>query len=416
MKRQMFSMLEVICVVAVSATLMTMLTSSVKTSKDVAMQATCMSNIAQIRDVTELYRLDHGGLPYSNIWMTDFSFAEGYLKEGNLTVFKCPGSSDEEVTSYNQLTHNTSYYFIPNGKQLAKNISDGSNYGITEDQVDQLIASQNGVIYDKSKDHHNGKVNIAYLFRDDDSNAELDSLSGSILTQNNSESLLDLDGANIVNLPEVTSVAVVEEEAEAVADTTVDFTIEGDEITLDENATVIYTVLGAAISYGGSYDMAVTTQFQVTDSGGNTEETPVFGDYDDAVSGNVNTGSQQTYTPDEVYSAGTTIGTQATSWKKKRSRYSGDSSSHWTEYMEIDDTNSANTMALIDGDDVPNISGYLDQGDIVSFLDGYIDENGKVTLDENQVILLFELGTTNLDSASADFQDLVILVTFVPAE
>ena len=34
-----------------------------------------------------------------------------------------------------------------------------------------------------------------------------------------------------------------------------------------------------------------------------------------------------------------------------------------------------------------------------------------MTMDENQSIYLFELGTTRLTSSAADFQDLVVLVT-----
>jgi len=60
---------------------------------------------------------------------------------------------------------------------------------------------------------------------------------------------------------------------------------------------------------------------------------------------------------------------------------------------------------------VPKISGYNGQEGVESFLTNYIDENGLVTLDGNQAIVLFELGTTNLSSASADFQDLVTLIS-----
>jgi len=423
-------MIETLAVIAVSATLGSIIVSSVKASKDIAIQATCMSNIAQIRDVTELYRKDHGSLPYSEIWMTDFSYAKDYLDEGNaLNIFKCPGSDDYEVTQHSQLTHNTSYYYVANGAQLAKNIDDAAKYGIDATQANELIASQNGIIYDKSDSHHNGKVNIAYLYRDDDNDALLEGKSGTISSVGDSN-LLDLDGANIVNLPEV-AIAETNDQAnvdnadqvdtqaddnDAQADDKVDITIDADTITLDEEATAIYTVLGAAISYGGKYDMAVTTQFQITSPDGNSAATPVFGDYGNAVDGNVNNGEQQTYTPDSTYTAGTVIETEATSWKKRRSSLSGDSSSHWRVYMEVDDSNTTNTKVLSNGDTVPNIDGYLDQGDVESFLDGYINEDGTVNLGENQVIILFELGTTNMSSSAADFQDLVILVTFVPAK
>ena len=81
--------------------------------------------------------------------------------------------------------------------------------------------------------------------------------------------------------------------------------------------------------------------------------------------------------------------------------------------MEVDSNSSRNVKVLRDGDTVPQIAGFLNQGNIESFLGGYIT-NGKVTIDKNQAIFLYELGTTNLDSASADFQDCVVLVTLFP--
>ncbi|MCH2208838.1 MAG: type II secretion system GspH family protein [Lentisphaerales bacterium] len=426
MKTKKFSMIEVMAVVAVMSTLSVMLITSVKTSKDVAIQATCMSNIAQIRNVTELHRKDNGKLPYSEIWMTDFSFAKDYISEGSaLNIFTCPGSEDYEVTQYSQLTHNTSYYYIPNGRLLAQNINDGSNYGITADQVDKLIASQNGIIYDKSPDHHNGKVNIAYLYKDDENQGEFEGKQGSIASLGDNDNLLDLDGANLVNLPtladnndpvaEDNNEPVAEEEPQLADDEEVDFDINDDEIVVNEDVIATYKVLGAAISYGGQYDMAVTTQFQVTDADGNTNTDAGFGEYDSVSNGNVNDGEQHEYTPEEIYTAGSIITTEATSWKKTSTSKSGNNDKHWREYMEVDSSNNTNAKALIHGDEVPNIDGYLDQGNVESFLENYINDGGTINLADNQIIILFELGTTNMNSSAADFQDLVILVTLVRA-
>ena len=77
--------------------------------------------------------------------------------------------------------------------------------------------------------------------------------------------------------------------------------------------------------------------------------------------------------------------------------------------------NSKHVYVLREGDAVPDIDGFLDQGNVVSFLTDYIDNN-KINIGKNDVIYLFELGTTNTKSAAADFQDLVVLVRFKPVE
>ncbi|NQZ57629.1 MAG: hypothetical protein HRT88_09225, partial [Lentisphaeraceae bacterium] len=174
-------------------------------------------------------------------------------------------------------------------------------------------------------------------------------------------------------------------------------------------------------------DMAVTTQFNFNIPNGDgtfsSETLAPFGGYSDVIDGNVNTGTgpnPQSHDLEEVYGAGTEISILGKSWKKKRSSSSGNKASHWTTYMEVDSMDIdgspsalANVMILTNGQEVPNIEGYLDQGDVEDFLNGYIDEDGKVTIADDQAIVLFELGTTNLTSAAADFQDLVVLMTFV---
>ena len=74
---------------------------------------------------------------------------------------------------------------------------------------------------------------------------------------------------------------------------------------------------------------------------------------------------------------------------------------------------SQQVKVLRDGDAVPDIKGMDDQADVLQFIKPYIDfDSNKMTLDENQAIYLFEIGTTNVSSSAADFQDLVVLVTF----
>jgi hypothetical protein len=93
-------------------------------------------------------------------------------------------------------------------------------------------------------------------------------------------------------------------------------------------------------------------------------------------------------------------------------------------------TNSATSqgsqvLTLVDGDTVPLFTPYGGQRSIDSFL-GSTSTNpltglpiinsttGKVSLAKNQVIYLFELGTTNTSSAAYDMQDLVVMATITP--
>jgi hypothetical protein len=78
-------------------------------------------------------------------------------------------------------------------------------------------------------------------------------------------------------------------------------------------------------------------------------------------------------------------------------------------------SDSANSLVLIDGDDIDDLitqkgihPPYGNQVPIKDFLAPYIDSQGKVYLDPNRILILFELGTTNTGSAAYDFQDLVI--------
>jgi hypothetical protein len=92
--------------------------------------------------------------------------------------------------------------------------------------------------------------------------------------------------------------------------------------------------------------------------------------------------------------------------------YSLDSS--WQEYLEVYSTgDSANLIVLKNGNSVPNIKGYLGQAPLASFVAPYV-KNGKISLKANEAIFLFELGTTNIYSDAADFQDLVVLLSVNP--
>jgi hypothetical protein len=77
--------------------------------------------------------------------------------------------------------------------------------------------------------------------------------------------------------------------------------------------------------------------------------------------------------------------------------------------------NSDNLKVYSNGDYASNLSGYDGQKSVKDFLANYIDENGRVTIDDNQVMFLMELGTTNKNKSYYDMQDVVVLATFTPS-
>ncbi|MFA6259323.1 MAG: prepilin-type N-terminal cleavage/methylation domain-containing protein [Candidatus Peribacteraceae bacterium] len=190
-----------------------------------------------------------------------------------------------------------------------------------------------------------------------------------------------------------------------------DISITEDTVVPEVAYTCTISVLGAALTNGaGGYDMPVTMQVRL----GATGWLDVFGNWLHPADANVNDGQMHIFTCPGVYTAGTTIDLSARSWQKTRWWYSGNSNSHWrTHYTRQTMAQSERFVwALRDGDTVPDVSSMAQQASIESFLRDYINaETGTVMLPDNQVIYLFELGTANLQSDAADYQDLVVLVS-----
>lgn len=76
--------------------------------------------------------------------------------------------------------------------------------------------------------------------------------------------------------------------------------------------------------------------------------------------------------------------------------------------------NFSQVLTLKNGDAVPDYAPFGNQRPIASFLSTYIDANQKVTIADNEVIFLFELGSTNSSNSSFDMQDLAIIATVRP--
>ena len=83
------------------------------------------------------------------------------------------------------------------------------------------------------------------------------------------------------------------------------------------------------------------------------------------------------------------------------------------EYNLVEDDQLA---VLRDGDEVPNVGGYLGQYSVEDFVSEYIDtETDQMTLEDSDAIFLYELGVSNPASSAHDMQDLVMLVTMTSA-
>lgn len=192
-------------------------------------------------------------------------------------------------------------------------------------------------------------------------------------------------------------------DAEIVPAEDIAFDIQGDRVTPREDFTASVKVLGAAISYSGEYDMPVTARLNV---GGAWSEP--WGAYDNANSGNLNDGRAHPYDLPDDYPADTSIGVQAQSWYKQGNK--------WRSYLSADSwAGSQQVIVLRNGDPVPDIEPFLNQTDIHTYVKDYVDaETQRIELQKNQAIFLFELGTSNLNSDAADFQDLVVLVSLLP--
>lgn len=174
-----------------------------------------------------------------------------------------------------------------------------------------------------------------------------------------------------------------------------------------EDYDVEFSILGSALSRGISWDRYITVQFNLGD-----EILEPWGDYSTPVESNVNDGNYpKAFSPEGLNSAGTSISFSARSWNKRKFYQFGNKNEHWAIFNEVDTSvDSLPTRMLKDGDDLPSHKGFKDQVDVSDFLEPYV-ENGRISLDDNQVICMVELGEANFHSKAADWQDLVVLFT-----
>ena len=162
------------------------------------------------------------------------------------------------------------------------------------------------------------------------------------------------------------------------------FTVNNNQLTLEDSANVTFEVLGGEITCGaGGVDIPVATNLYVDDNQQSWE-----------------TNSPLTLTNQP---AGTTFDVES---------IAGDGSICDGAGLTVSttDTNTPQVKVLLDGDPVPDITPFANQNSIEFFLQDYV-EDGKIKLADNEAIYLFELAETDQANSAFDLQDNVVLAT-----
>jgi hypothetical protein len=169
------------------------------------------------------------------------------------------------------------------------------------------------------------------------------------------------------------------------------FEVQDGVVIIDSNYKVDMEVIGSAITCGpGGSEIEVSTKLCINNNCSNLW------------SGNDVDGG-------ETHS---TTNSQANSEYKIEAKAKSKSCGNFSQ--TYDSTNTVQVRTLKHGEQAPPLQGFGGQKSVQDFLSDYIDENGKVVLDADQVIMLFELGVdlaNDPTSSAADFQDLVLLMT-----
>ena len=167
------------------------------------------------------------------------------------------------------------------------------------------------------------------------------------------------------------------------------FTIANKQLILDGPANITFEVLGGDITCGaGGADIPVTTNLYID-------------------------GNQQTWDGNSSLNlpnqpAGTSFDVES---------ISGDGSTCDGINMTVSstETNTPQLEVLVNGDPVPDYTPFANQNTIEFFLQEYV-KDGKINIATNQVIYLFELGTTSQSNSAFDLQDNVVLATVENAQ
>jgi len=207
-------------------------------------------------------------------------------------------------------------------------------------------------------------------------------------------------------------------------DDPIDFDVDDGEVVPKEPYAASITIIGGDLPFGWGwpfvwavYDAPITVSVKV----GHNDKLRPFGSNPGKSAhnlkhrvdnGNVNLpGNPRTAILPNKYPADTRISVLARSWAWSIWRGGA-----YHLHMKVNSAKKQDSKtvvrALRDGDPVPNVHGFGSQKSAAEFIAPYVNfSTHRVTLDDNQIIYLFELATHDLSSPAADFQDLVVLVS-----
>ncbi|TSC59379.1 MAG: lipoprotein [Candidatus Peregrinibacteria bacterium Greene0416_62] len=170
-------------------------------------------------------------------------------------------------------------------------------------------------------------------------------------------------------------------------------------ITATGPVSATFRVLGSQITYG-SNGPEVNVYVSASTNGGSSWTSLYSG-------ADVDGGEQQTLTG---LVSGSSVLVRArgyyTSWFRTRFDQT---------YSTPDAT--GHLVVLRDGQSPPSYPAFSNQSSLADFLDDILDAQGKIDIGQYDVVIIGELGVSNLNSNSnaVDFQDIVILVSFTMA-
>ncbi|MEE9581046.1 MAG: hypothetical protein V3V74_07015 [Nitrosomonadaceae bacterium] len=175
-----------------------------------------------------------------------------------------------------------------------------------------------------------------------------------------------------------------------------DFVIEGGKVKPNCRYSATVKVIGCQFQSGSTL-LPITTKVKL-----GTESIMPFGGFGKTSSDLNNDDGPYEYLIEDV-AAGTEFSMKGRSFNTNGSRI-----------MTIDTAaETDNSLVLRDGDTPPRFKPAYDQAEIGVLLADYIDaDTGEITLEDNEVIFLMELGSTNPNSSYFDMQDLVMVVSF----
>jgi type II secretory pathway pseudopilin PulG len=179
---------------------------------------------------------------------------------------------------------------------------------------------------------------------------------------------------------------------------TTNFTSTGGTITLNQPGTISYRILGGDIRCGSSAPAMITTAtLNITRPNGTTSS--------QSTQSNVASTIDVSNLP-----AGTKI-TVTGSIPTGRSNPNNTCGANLS-FNSAGNYPTTQVVALRNGDTVPNLAPFGGGRSIDAYLSAYMNlTTRKVTIQPNQVIYLFELGTTSSSSSAYDLQDVVVLGT-----